>query len=114
MSTYSNFSVHCPQDESVEIHAITVLEKLAQSFETFRDKISLDALEDVHTSLLLWEELHETCDPSTGVDVIITVTTEDHTWEMDLANDQWVLDLRMSIFHGRLIFMANAAEEEGV
>ena len=112
MSAYSNFLVNCPQDQSVAIHAAGVLEALAEAFETFRDKPQLDAVKDVHTTLLDWEELQEGYDPSTGTDITITVTTEEQSWFLDLATSEWILDLRMSIFHGRLIFMLNTEVED--
>jgi hypothetical protein len=45
-------------------------------------------------------------------DITITVTTEEQSWFLDLATSEWILDLRMSIFHGRLIFMLNTEVED--
>lgn len=107
MSAYSNFLTVCPQDESVALHAAATLEALAEAFETFRDKTHLDALKDVHAALLDWEEVVQNSTASSGVDFSFTVTTEEQSWYIDVNDPQWVLDLRMSIFHGRLLFCAN-------
>ena len=112
MSAYSNFLVVCPQDQSVAIHAATVLESLAEAFETFRDKSHIDAIKDVHDALLNWEELTFGYDPAEGTDFSATITTEQTQWYIDFANPQWVLDLRQSIFHGRFIFEAAVESNE--
>jgi hypothetical protein len=106
MSALSTISATCPQDQSVAIHAATVVEALAEAFETFRDKQHLDALSDLHQVLLDWEELTSGYDPVDGTDFTITVTTEGNEWFIDFTNPQWLLDLRMSIFHGKLLFEA--------
>lgn len=86
------------------MHAASVVEALAEAFETFRDKQSLDALQDLHQALLGWEELAEGYDLNESGYFSVTVTTDDTEWYIDFASPQWVLDLRTSIFHGKLLF----------
>lgn len=106
MSAYSNVLATCHQDQSVAIHTATVVEAIAEAFETFRDKQQLDALHDLYEALLAWEELTSGYSPEDGVDCSVTVTTEDTQWYIDFCDPQWVIDLRQSIFHGKLIFEA--------
>lgn len=104
MSALSTVIATCPQDQSIALHAATTVEALAEAFETFRDKQHIDALQDLHQALLNWEELASGYDSSDGIDFSVTVTTEDSEWFIDFSNPQWLLDLRMSIFHGKLLF----------
>jgi hypothetical protein len=106
MSALSTIVAACPQDKSIAIHTATVTEALAEALETFRDKQHLDALNDLHQALLDWEELASGYDPIDGTDFSVTVTTEGIEWFVDFTNPQWLLDLRSSIFHGKLLFEA--------
>lgn len=111
MSAYTTSSATCSQDISLAAQATLVIEQLAESFESFRDKRPVEALGDVHSALLQWEELSDGLDPSDGTDLMITIQTEDTRWEVDMFSPQWVIDLPMSLFHGKLMFTANTDAE---
>ena len=103
MSAYSTIIAHCPQDPSVAAHVSMTLENLAEQLETFRDKGQAQAVSDLYNPLLEWEEAVQSINPSEGLEATVTITTDEVTWTIDLTEPEWYVDLRMSIFHGKLI-----------
>ena len=112
MSAYTTCVAVCQQDVTIAAQASLVIEQLAEAFETFKDKRGIDAIRGVHEALIEWDEITSGLDPTEGLDLTVTVVTEETEWVIDFADPQWVLDLPMSIFHCKLIFAANVATVE--
>lgn len=107
MSGFSIITATCHSDNELAVTACVRLEAIAEAVETFRDKPAANALRDLHMAMLDWEELHEGISPEENVDLMVHVETDPNVWDIDINDQAWMIDLRMSIFHGRLMFVHN-------
>ena len=112
MSTYTFCEARCPQDVSIAAQTAQVIETLCQALETFRDKRPVDGLRDLHTAMLDWEEIIDGLNPQDGTELLISIETEGVRWDIDMYNPQWVIDLPLSLFHGKLMLSANAEQDD--